>query len=231
MRARLAIVIAVAAVMFVVVAVALADTPPTMGSPADNANFTAGDQITFEATATATPSPSHLYFYISKDPATNLDGALSNSFAIVRGDPTGDPTIFDGTAGPANIWPSQPREYYWQAYQDCGLTPPDCVNWSQVRKLTINPRPASSVSVASPPETFLTHHPRHRIHQRKVTFAFSSDVSGASFQCFYAQGWAKCKSPHTFRHLKPGRYKFEVRAVVNGVEDPAPASWLFRVLR
>jgi hypothetical protein len=81
------------------------------------------------------------------------------------------------------------------------------------------------------PDTFLTHRPKHRTHRRKVAFAFSSDMPGVSYQCFYAQGWADCSSPHTFRHLKPGRYKFQVKAIGSGVEDPTPASWTFRVRR
>ena len=81
------------------------------------------------------------------------------------------------------------------------------------------------------PDTFLTQHPKHRTHRRQVAFAFSSDMPGISYQCLFAQGWAKCSSPHTFRHLKPGRYKFQVKAIVNGVEDPTPASWTFRVRR
>ena len=81
------------------------------------------------------------------------------------------------------------------------------------------------------PKTFLTHHPRHRTHKRKVAFAFDSNVDGAKFKCFDAGGWAKCRSPHVFRHLKPGRYKFKVKAIVNGVADPTPASFIFRILR
>ena len=46
----------------------------------------------------------------------------------------------------------------------------------------------------------------------------------------YAQGWTKCTSPHVFRHLKPGRFRFQVKAILNGVEDPTPASWFFKVL-
>jgi hypothetical protein len=100
---------------------------------------------------------------------------------------------------------------------------------------TYDPAPPA---VAPPPtgnpielDTFLTRHPRHRTRKRKVTFAFSSNVPGAKFRCLYAQGWQSCRSPHTFRHLKPGRYRFQAQAVVNGVPDPTPASWTFRVLR
>jgi hypothetical protein len=81
------------------------------------------------------------------------------------------------------------------------------------------------------PKTFLTHHPRHRTHKRKVAFAFDSNVDGARFKCLDAGGWRKCRSPHVFRHLKPGRYKFKVKAIVSGVADPTPAAFIFRILR
>ena len=81
------------------------------------------------------------------------------------------------------------------------------------------------------PKTFLTHHPHRRTHRRKVAFAFDSNVAGARFKCFDAGGWRKCRSPHVFRHLKPGRYKFKVKAIVNGVADPTPAKFIFRILR
>jgi hypothetical protein len=105
----------------------------------------------------------------------------------------------------------------------------DC--YGAVRHFTINPLPASAVTDPSQVETFLNKKPRHRTHHRKIKFAFSSNVDGAKFQCLFAQGWEKCRSPHVFRHLRPGRFKFEVRAVVNGIKDPDPAIWFFRVLR
>jgi IPT/TIG domain len=93
---------------------------------------------------------------------------------------------------------------------------------------TAAPTPASAPIA---PNTILNRHPPHRTHKRKVTFRFSSNMSSAKFRCLYAQGWQPCRSPHTFRHLKPGRYRFQAQAVVNGVPDPTPASWTFRVLR
>jgi hypothetical protein len=81
------------------------------------------------------------------------------------------------------------------------------------------------------PNTFIDRHPHHRIHKRKVAFTFSSDVTGVTYKCLYAAGWTKCHSPLTFRHLRPGRYRFKVEAVVNGVADPTPATFTFRVRR
>ncbi len=90
---------------------------------------------------------------------------------------------------------------------------------------------APAVAKKAVPDTFITRHPKHRTQKRHVAFAFSSDTPGVSFQCLYARGWDKCGSPHTFRHLTPGRYRFKVKAVVNGVADPTPATWTFRIRR
>jgi hypothetical protein len=75
----------------------------------------------------------------------------------------------------------------------------------------------------------------------KVRFTFSSDVKGTSFECALVKkkkgrkkapkpSFKACKSPRTYR-LKPGAYKFSVRAVLNGVADPTPASRGFKVIR
>jgi hypothetical protein len=237
MKARLAIAIAiaVASIALGVTTQAFAVGAPAQVSPDIEASFTSGDRITFSASVTA-PFPDQMDFYVSRDIEIRSNGTLLNRIGIVGGDPTGgDPLVFTGSTSSDVSWPDRPDTYYWQAvYHDCaqaGPYAPGCLNVSLTRSFKIKPRPASTVGRGNEPKTFLTSHPRHRTHKRKVTFAYISDVKGAHFQCFYAQGWAKCRSPDTFRHLKPGRFKFEVRAVVNGVEDPSPASWVFRVLR
>jgi hypothetical protein len=233
MRARLAIVIAIGTLGLVAATEALADNPPTQDLPADGASFTAPAELIFQASAPAlaNPSPNLMYFYISRDST----GVLSNAIDVIFGGPTSTPMQYAGSPNSDKNWPDRPDTYYWKAvYHDCvqaGPYSPDCLNVSATRMFKINPRPASTVGPGSEPKTFLTSHPRHRTHKRKVTFAYSSDVKGAHFQCFYARGWAKCRSPDTFRHLKPGRYVFKVRAVVRGVKDPSPASWVFRILR
>ncbi|HVY96964.1 MAG TPA: hypothetical protein VHA54_08405 [Solirubrobacterales bacterium] len=85
-------------------------------------------------------------------------------------------------------------------------------------------------------------------HKARVTFRFSSPQAGSSFECRVVRlaqkkpkqkGKAKasragappfraCSSPRAYR-LGPGRYRFEVRAVLGGVADPSPASRSFRV--
>jgi hypothetical protein len=234
MRAPLAIVIAIGTLGLAAATEALGDSnPPTQISPANLVSFTASaDQIVFQAQIPvgANPSPNRMDFYISRVTDVDSAGALSSTIDDIRGGPTSsDPTVY--AAGPSSDvnWPDKPGTYFWQAvYHDCAQAPVDCFNESAILSFTINPRPAGA---GNEPNTFLNRRPRHRTHKRKVTFAFSSDVAGAHFRCLYAEGWSHCRSPHTFRHLKPGRYKFKAQAVVNGVKDPTPASWVFKVLR
>lgn len=232
MKARLVPIIAVVGLTLAVAVEALAEppvNPPTPVTPGSGEEFQAGTQITFRA-STAPTAPTEMDFYISRSPDTNAKGVLFRSVDIIGGGlESGAPAT--GTVHAAD-WPGeQPGSYFWQAvYIDC-VQDTDCFNQSPARPFTINPLPASAVKSAAQIETFLDHHPRHRTRQRRVRFDFSSNVAGATFRCLFAQGWADCESPHIFRHLKLGRFKFEVRAAVNGLEDPTPASWTFRVLR
>jgi hypothetical protein len=76
-----------------------------------------------------------------------------------------------------------------------------------------------------------------------VRFRFRSPNAGAKFECALQKlkkrkkgqpapkpRFKTCKSPKKFR-LKPGRYRFLVRAVVDGVADPTPAKRTFRIVR
>jgi streptogramin lyase len=76
----------------------------------------------------------------------------------------------------------------------------------------------------------------------KVKFTFSSTTAGAGFECRLnkltkkkkaksskAAKFAACKSPKTYK-LKPGRYRFEVRAVAAGLTDKSPAKSSFKVV-
>jgi subtilisin-like proprotein convertase family protein len=87
-------------------------------------------------------------------------------------------------------------------------------------------------SAAPPPETTLTEAKiKGRAH--KATFAFSgSGGSGAlSFECALDKGaFTPCTSPQTYKKLKPGKHKFQVRAKsAAGTVDPTPASKEFQV--
>ena len=73
----------------------------------------------------------------------------------------------------------------------------------------------------------------------KVSFRFKSSVAGSAFQCALTKlrkgkqqakpVFKACKSPKTYR-LRPGRYRFEVRAVSAAGTDASPATRTFKVL-
>lgn len=80
----------------------------------------------------------------------------------------------------------------------------------------------------------------------KASFRFSSTDATATFQCRLvkvkkkgakqsarakAPAFKTCKSPKTYKRLKPGRYRFEVRAVNAAGADPTPARRPFKVVR
>jgi len=69
---------------------------------------------------------------------------------------------------------------------------------------------------------------KHRIGLAK--FRFTSTVAGSSFQCKLDNGPFKpCKSPKTYKRLKPGRHTFKVKAISpTGVADPS--AWVGRFL-
>ena len=43
------------------------------------------------------------------------------------------------------------------------------------------------------------------------------------------KAFANCKSPKTYKKLKPGRHTFKVWATANGKTDPTPAKHTFKV--
>jgi streptogramin lyase len=111
---------------------------------------------------------------------------------------------------------------------------------------TPSPTPAPT-PVAPEPRTQIKAGPKKKVKTRarkaKVRFRFRSPDAGATFQCrlrqlpkrkaakaFKSPKFKVCKSPRAYR-LGPGRYRFEVRAVLNGVADETPAKRGFRVIR
>jgi hypothetical protein len=95
---------------------------------------------------------------------------------------------------------------------------------------------ASAVFAAKQPTTEIR---KARINQanNKATFKFNArgNAPATGFQCqlerkgHKAKGFEKCRSPKTYRHLKPGGYTFNVRAKGPGGKDPTPAKKKFRI--
>ncbi|MET0558675.1 MAG: hypothetical protein ABW065_08400 [Solirubrobacterales bacterium] len=104
------------------------------------------------------------------------------------------------------------------------------------------PRPAPETEILSGPgKKLITESKRIR-----VAFRLASPQPDASFECRLVRiakkkgnGKAKssaepafraCASPRVYR-LTPGRYRFEVRAVLDGIPDPTRAKRPFRIVR
>jgi hypothetical protein len=200
--------------------------PPTQTSPEDEATIPYSGQATFSVQdfPSYTRDDTRIDIEFSKSTELSPDGTFANRYLLVGPDPVGEGVYEYQATEPIT---DRPGTYYWMVERvDC-FAEADCdVTNGEIRSFTVAPPPEGSA-----PNTFFTHHPRRRTHRRRVTFAFSSSIPGASFRCFYTGGWSRCRSPQRFRHLKPGRYRFKVQAVANGKRDPTPAAWLFRVLR
>ncbi len=86
------------------------------------------------------------------------------------------------------------------------------------------------------PVTVLKTRPRTTVKTKKakakVTFAFSSDVTGSTFQCKLDKGaFALCSSRKSYK-VKPGKHKFTVKAIgPSGAADPTPLSFSFKVVK
>jgi CSLREA domain-containing protein len=80
-------------------------------------------------------------------------------------------------------------------------------------------------------QTTIKRGPKGKTHATTAKFKFVSSLSGSSFECKLDKGKFKpCKSPKTYKKLKPGKHVFKVRAKKGGVTDPTPAVRKFKVL-
>jgi hypothetical protein len=92
-----------------------------------------------------------------------------------------------------------------------------------------SPPPAPPAPVE--PTVKITAHPKKSSAATTAKFKFTATpATGASFECkLDGKKWAKCKSPKTYKALKPGRHTFQVRATVPGAPTSKPAKFQFTV--
>ena len=84
----------------------------------------------------------------------------------------------------------------------------------------------------------ITIGPKVKTTSRSATFRFSSDQSGARFQCKLTgrpvatalRHWRPCASPERYNRLRPGRKVFWVRAVKSGSTSTAE-TWSWTIIR
>jgi len=71
-----------------------------------------------------------------------------------------------------------------------------------------------------------------KVSGAKATFKFTSSTKGAKFECkLDKQKFKACKSPKTYKKLKPGKHVFKVRAVKGKKVDPTPAKRKFKIVK
>ena len=82
-----------------------------------------------------------------------------------------------------------------------------------------------------PPQTAITKSPPKRSTRSWAKFRFISDESGSAFFCkLDRRPFRLCRSPRTYRHLRPGRHTFRVKAVdAAGNADPTSAKRRFAI--
>lgn len=108
-----------------------------------------------------------------------------------------------------------------------------------VPKIEVTYTPPATAPVGDPlraaPKTVLGFHPPKKIRTAKkkasVKFTFSADTRGATFRCKLDKAaYAPCTSPKRFK-AKLGKHKFSVVAVKDGIADPTPATFKFKVVK
>jgi hypothetical protein len=82
------------------------------------------------------------------------------------------------------------------------------------------------------PQTRIRKSPKGKSESTTAKFRFTSSEKGSTFRCkLDRKPWRRCKSPKTYKGLKPGKHVFKVRAIDKaGNVDPTPAKRKFEVL-
>ena len=100
--------------------------------------------------------------------------------------------------------------------------------------LTVLPR---TPPPPGPPDTQISK-AKIKSKKRRATFRFKAVGTATGFQCELKRKHGRkkpkfkpCSSPKTFKHLKAGKYTFEVRALSSAGADPSPAKRKFRIKR
>ena len=98
--------------------------------------------------------------------------------------------------------------------------------------VNVDPTPANwYFTTVEAPDTFIDIGPEGELNGKDAHFAFSSTVSGSTFECALDLGpFAPCDNPYDFTVATDGEHILEVRAVTPyGVVDTTPEEWSWDV--
>ncbi len=186
-------------------------------------------------------------FGVARGPDGAFWVAMSAADNVERLTPGGTATPLNGF--PAKFFPRQiapgPGGRLWVTMEIPGE------NVYEVARISgVEPEPPAiaPIGIGSPgaavPETKIVKRPKGKVRthraRAKIVFRFRSPAAGARFECALVRLRKKrkaprprfraCRSPKKLR-LRPGRYRFLVRAVSDGLSDATPARAAFRVVR
>jgi len=83
----------------------------------------------------------------------------------------------------------------------------------------------------TPPTVKITKAPKAKSASTTAKFKFKANEAGSTFQCKFDKGKFKiCRSPKTYKKLKPGKHVFRVRATDKAGNVSKPATRKFKVL-
>ncbi|MFL5872691.1 MAG: hypothetical protein ACJ75T_04325 [Solirubrobacterales bacterium] len=92
---------------------------------------------------------------------------------------------------------------------------------------TGGPPPATDTKA---PTATITKGPKSKSASTSAKFKFKSNEAGSTFQCKLDKGKFKsCKSPKTYKKLKPGKHVFKVRATDKAGNVGKPATKKFTI--
>jgi hypothetical protein len=174
----------------------------------------------------------------------SVDEGAQLQFTISATDPDGDPLIYSATNLPSGAtFDSATRTFTWTpGFNQAGSFPnvhfqvsDGSLTDSEDIAITVN-----DVDVDVDVDTTIVKGPKDRSSRSAAKFKFVSSEAGSTFECKLEgkdvkgklKRFGACTSPKRYKHLAPGRYRFEVRAIDGaGSADPTPAEDEFKVTR
>jgi sugar lactone lactonase YvrE len=174
----------------------------------------------------------HAFWFALKGPPSGVERLTTSGELTFLGGVPGELSPRQITSGPGNTM--------WFTIEEPGKP-------SEVGRVSGLEPPVEPVKKAkeTAPDTTILKGPKGKVKAKgksaKVKFTFSSTPAGAKFECALVKlpnGKGKapkpkfkgCKSPKKLK-LKPGKYRFSVRAVsAGGLVDATPATRAFRVV-
>lgn len=200
----------------------------TIAIDLDHSNY-AGVQSEGGATVTAAGSGAN------QSAAPLFADAAAGDFSQIAGSPTIDAGANDAANGPLDLAGNGrtlaaripcPAITDIGAYEFLATALPPC---PQPPASPVAPGPSGRKAAGSPTTAIL----KKTIDERTASFRFKGvDAGGAGvkFECkLDGKPYRRCRSPKTYKNLKPGKHRFLVRAVSKNGVDATPAKRKFKI--